>query len=125
MFVTHGRRSAKPLMRDACSRAVRGGLRHDGRTAHRRHAHTHDLFEVDEIPLWRDSDRPVVHAPAGGDYDPELFVVCKDPAGERPEAPGRFGTGPDDGEMPSKYRCFIVQLAFRIETAGEYTIGAY
>jgi hypothetical protein len=83
-------------------------------------------FEVDEIPL--SAQIPivlVVHARAGDDYDPQLYVVCKDPAGGRA---GWLQAGwhwSDDGDMPSKYRCFTQQLAVGIETAGEFTIGAY
>ena len=67
----------------------------------------------------------VVHARAGGDYDPELHVVCKDPAGvPRGTLQARWHW-PDDENRQSKYRCFTQDLAFAVEAEGEYTIGAY
>ena len=83
-------------------------------------------FEVDQIPL--STEIPlvlVVHARAGGDYDPQLYVVCKDPAGVRRGTVEAAWHWPDDGNRPSKYRCFSQQLPFAIETEGEYTIGVY
>ena len=83
-------------------------------------------FEVDEIPLW--AEVPVVfvvHAQAGGDYDPQLYVVCKDPVGVRRGTVQANWHWPDDGNKPSKYRCFTQQLPFAIEAEGEYTIGVY
>jgi hypothetical protein len=67
----------------------------------------------------------VVHAPAGGDYDPQLYVVCKDPSGvPRGSLEGSWHW-PDDGNKPSKYRCFTQDLTISVEAEGEYTIGAY
>ncbi|BDB45584.1 hypothetical protein IWGMT90018_60300 [Mycobacterium kiyosense] len=66
-----------------------------------------------------------MHAPAGGDYDPDLHVVCKDPAGKALGSLRAAWHWPDDGKLPSKYRCFTQELAFQVETEGEYTIGAY
>ena len=83
-------------------------------------------FQVEQIPLW--SKVPVVlvvHARAGGDYDPELHVVCKDPVGVPCGSLQATWHWPDDDNTPSKYRCFTQDLAFQIETEGEYTIGAY
>lgn len=83
-------------------------------------------FQVDQIPLW--TEVPVVlvvHARAGGDYDPQLYVVCKDPAGVRRGSIQAVWHWPDDDDKPSKYRCFTQQLPFAIETEGEYTIGVY
>lgn len=83
-------------------------------------------FQVDQIPLW--AKIPVVlvvHAAAGGDYDPELHVVCKDPAGVPRGTLKASWHWPDEGDRPSKYRCFTQELSFPIETDGEYTIGAY
>ncbi|GAB3036354.1 hypothetical protein [Mycobacterium bourgelatii] len=83
-------------------------------------------FEVDQIPMWLTVPVVlVVHAPAGGDYDPELFVVAKDPRGERRGAIRSAWEWPDDDTKPSKYRCFTYDLSFTIESEGEYTIGAY
>ena len=82
-------------------------------------------FQVGQIPLW--AKVPVVlvvHARAGGDHDPELHVVCKDPAGVPRGSLLATWHWPDD-DTPSKYRCFTQDLAFQIETQGEYTIGAY
>ena len=83
-------------------------------------------FQVEKIPLMASvSVVLVVHARAGGDYDPELYVVCKDPAGvPRGSLQGAW-QWPDDDGRPSKYRCFTQNLAFQAETEGEYTIGAY
>ena len=83
-------------------------------------------FQVEKIPLMASvSVVLVVHARAGGDYDPELYVVCKDPAGvPRGSLQGAW-QWPDDDGRPSKYRCFTQSLAFQAETEGEYTIGAY
>jgi hypothetical protein len=83
-------------------------------------------FQVEKIPLMaRVPVVLVVHARAGGDYDPELHVVCKDPAGvPRGTLEGSWHW-PDDVARPSKYRCFTQDLVFRVETEGEYTIGAY
>jgi hypothetical protein len=83
-------------------------------------------FQVEKIPLMaRVPIVLVVHAQAGGDYDPELHVVCKDPAGvPRGSLEGSWHW-PDDGDRPSKYRCFTQELAFPVEGEGEYTIGAY
>jgi hypothetical protein len=83
-------------------------------------------FDVDQIPLW--AEIPVVlvvHARAGGDYDPQLYLVCKDPAGVRRGTFEAVWHWPDDGNKPSKYRCFTQQLPFAIEAEGEYTIGVY
>jgi len=83
-------------------------------------------FEVGEVPLL--AEVPVVlvvHARAGGDYDPQLYLVCKDPAGVRRGGAEASWHWPDDDDKPSKYRCFSQQLAFEIETEGEYTIGVY
>jgi hypothetical protein len=83
-------------------------------------------YEVDQIPLWLTVPLVlIVHAPRGGDYDPELFVVCKDPGGTRRGTIRTNWHWPDDGDKPSKYRCFSQQLSFAVESQGEYTIGAY
>jgi hypothetical protein len=83
-------------------------------------------FQIDQIPLW--AKVPVVlvvHARAGADYDPELHVVCKDPAGVPCGHLRATWHWPDDGNLPSKYRCFTQELSFPIDSQGEYTIGAY
>ncbi len=67
----------------------------------------------------------IVHARAGGDYDPELYVVCKDPAGVRLASLKGSWHWPDEDDKPSKYRCFTDELSFGVEAEGEYTIGAY
>lgn len=83
-------------------------------------------FEVDQIPLWAEVPIVlVVHARAGGDYHPQLYIVCKDPAGVRRGTIEAVWHWPDDDNKPSKYRCFTQQLAFAIEAEGEYTIGVY
>ena len=83
-------------------------------------------FQVPQIPLT--AKVPVVlvvHARCGGDYDPELHVVCKDPAGvPRGSLEGKWHW-PDDSVKPSKYRCFTQDLVISVEAVGEYTIGAY
>ncbi|MBW0017309.1 MAG: hypothetical protein JO236_07180 [Mycobacterium sp.] len=83
-------------------------------------------YDVDQIPLWLTVPvLVVVHAPRGDDYDPQLFVVCKDPGGTR-RGTVRFAWGwPDQGDKQSKYRCFTEQFSFAIESEGEYTIGVY
>ncbi|HTY29975.1 hypothetical protein [Mycobacterium sp.] len=83
-------------------------------------------FQVDKFPLMaRVPVVLVVHAKAGGDYDPELHVVCKDPDGvPRGSLQGSWHW-PDEENRPSKYRCFTQDLAFSVEAEGEYTIGAY
>jgi hypothetical protein len=83
-------------------------------------------FQVGQIPLWvKVPVVLVVHARAGGDYDPELHVVCKDPDGVPRGDLRATWHWPDDDNRSSKYRCFTQDLAFTIETEGEYTIGAY
>ncbi|MCF2135575.1 cytochrome P450, partial [Mycetohabitans sp. B3] len=83
-------------------------------------------FEVDQVPLWAKVPIVlVVHAPAGGDYDPELHVVCKDPSGAARGTLRASWHWPDEVDKASKYRCFTQELSFPIESAGEYTIGAY
>lgn len=83
-------------------------------------------FQVDQIPLWAKVPLVlVVHAPAGGDYEPELHVVCKDPTGVPRGSLRAAWHWPDEDNKSSKYRCFTQQLAFPIEAEGEYTIGAY
>jgi hypothetical protein len=83
-------------------------------------------YELDQIPMWLTIPVvAVVHAPAGGDYDPELFVVCKGPEGERRGAVKSVWQWPDEGKNPSKYRCFSYDFSFAVESEGEYTIGAY
>jgi hypothetical protein len=83
-------------------------------------------FEVSEVPLW--TEVPVilvVHARAGGDYDPQLYIVCKDPAGAQR---GYVQTGwhwEDEKDKKSKYRCFSQRVPLAIESEGEYTIGVY
>ncbi len=83
-------------------------------------------YEIAEVPL--SAEVPVVlvvHARAGGDYDPQLYIVCKDPAGVKRGGVQAEWHWPDDGDKPSKYRCFSEQLPFVIESEGEYTIGVY
>jgi hypothetical protein len=83
-------------------------------------------FQVEETPL--SAKVPVVlvvHARAGGDYDPQLYVVCKDPAGVRRGTIQVTWHWPDIDNQPFKYRCFTQPLPFAIETEGEYTIGVY
>jgi hypothetical protein len=83
-------------------------------------------YEIDEVPL--SAEVPVVlvvHARAGGDYDPQLYIVCKDPAGVRRGSVQAAWHWPDEDNKPSKYRCFSQQFPFAIETEGEYTIGVY
>ncbi|WP_253875700.1 hypothetical protein [Mycobacterium asiaticum] len=83
-------------------------------------------FEVDQMPLW--AELPVVlvvHAPAGGDYDPELHVVCKDPTGSPRGSLRAAWHWPDEENRASKFRCFTQELSFRVASPGEYTIGAY
>ena len=83
-------------------------------------------FQVEKIPLMaRVPIVLVVHAQAGGDYDPELHVVCKDPGGVARGSLEASWHWPDDGDRPSKYQCFTQELAFPVDTEGEYTIGAY
>jgi hypothetical protein len=83
-------------------------------------------FEIDQIPLWTEIPIVlVVHARAGGDYDPQLYIVCKDPAGVRRGTIETVWHWPDDANKPSKYRCFSQLLPFAIEAEGEYTIGVY
>jgi hypothetical protein len=83
-------------------------------------------YEIAGVPL--SAEVPVVlvvHARAGGDYDPQLYIVCKDPAGVKRGSVQAAWHWPDDGDKPSKYRCFSEQLQFVIESEGEYTIGVY
>jgi hypothetical protein len=83
-------------------------------------------FEVNQIPL--EVTIPlvvVVHAGAGGDYDPQMFVVCKDPDGQRSGSVESTWHWPDDDDKHSKYRCFSHPFSFVISAEGEYTIGAY
>ena len=83
-------------------------------------------YETDEVPI--STEVPfvlVVHARAGGDYDPELYIVCKDPAGVRRGSVQAAWHWPDDANKPSKYRCFTQNIPFEIESDGEYTMGVY
>jgi hypothetical protein len=83
-------------------------------------------FQVGQIPLWGEVPVVVVvHAQAGGDYDAELHVVCKDPGGVARGTLKASWQWPDEENRPSKYRCFTEHLRFPIEAEGEYTIGAY
>ncbi|OBG19592.1 hypothetical protein [Mycobacterium sp. 852002-51057_SCH5723018] len=83
-------------------------------------------FDVEQIPVMaRIPIVLVVHARAGGDYDPELHVVCKDPAGVPRGNMQASWHWPDEENRPSKYRCFTQEFAFSIDTEGEYTLGAY
>lgn len=83
-------------------------------------------FQIARIPLMaRIPLVLVVHAQAGGDYDPELHIVCKDPAGKPCGTLKGGWHWPDEPDRPSKYRCFTQDLAFEVESEGEYTIGAY
>ena len=83
-------------------------------------------YDVDQIPLWLTVPViVVVHAPRGGDYDPQLYVVCKDPEGKRRGTIRFAWEWPDQGDKPSKYRCFTEQFSFAIESEGEYTLGVY
>jgi hypothetical protein len=83
-------------------------------------------YEVDQIPLWLTIPVIlVVHAPSGGDYEAQLFVVAKDPKGERRGAVRSQWDWPDEDGKASKYRCFSYDVSFAIEFEGEYTIGAY
>ncbi|WP_155763695.1 hypothetical protein [Mycobacterium asiaticum] len=83
-------------------------------------------YEVNQTPVWLTIPLVlVVHAPAGGEYDPELFVVCKDPGGTIRGTVRFAWQWPDEDGRPSKYRCFTPQLSFAIETTGEYAIGVY
>lgn len=83
-------------------------------------------YEIDQIPMWLTV--PIVlavHAPAGGDYDPQIYVVCKDADGEKRGTVRSMWDWPDEDGKSSKYRCFAPQLSFAIESEGEYTIGVY
>ncbi|MGO8935694.1 MAG: hypothetical protein ACLQLO_00470 [Mycobacterium sp.] len=83
-------------------------------------------YEIDEVPL--SAEVPVilvVHAAAGGDYDPHLYIVVKDPAGRKRGSIDAAWHWPDEDNRPSKYRCFTQRIPFEIESAGEYTIGVY
>jgi hypothetical protein len=83
-------------------------------------------FQVEQMPLMaRVPVVLVVHARSGGDYDAELHVVCKDPEGVPRGSLLASWHWPDDGDRPSKYRCFTESLTFPVEAEGEYTIGAY
>jgi hypothetical protein len=83
-------------------------------------------YRVEKIPLMAQVPIVlVVHARAGGDYDPELHVVCKDPGGVVRGTLEATWHWPDEENRPSKYRCFTQQLGFPIGAEGEYTIGAY
>lgn len=83
-------------------------------------------YQVSQLPRWLTVPLVlVVHAPAGGDYDPELFIVCKDPAGTIRGTVRSVWQWPDPDGRGSKYRCFTPQLSFAIESIGEYTIGVY
>jgi hypothetical protein len=83
-------------------------------------------YQIDEVPL--SAAVPVVlvvHARAGGDYDPQLYIVCKDPAGVKRGSIAAAWHWPDGDGKLSKYRCFTQMIPFDIESAGEYTIGVY
>lgn len=83
-------------------------------------------YEVNQTPVWLTVPLVlVVHAPSGGDYDPELFIVSKDPGGTIRGTVRTAWQWPDEDHKPFKYRCFTPQLSFAIETTGEYTIGVY
>ncbi|OBK98618.1 hypothetical protein [Mycobacterium asiaticum] len=83
-------------------------------------------YEVNQTPWWMTIPLVlVVHAPAGGEYDAEIFIVCKDPAGTIRGTVRSAWQWPDEESKPSKYRCFTPQLSFAVETTGEYTIGVY
>ncbi len=83
-------------------------------------------YEIDQIPSGMTVlIVVVVHTPAGKDYDAKLYVVCKDPAGERRGTIESIWHWPDDGNKSSKYRCFIHSLSFEAAAEGEYTIGVY
>jgi hypothetical protein len=83
-------------------------------------------FRLEKLPLMaRMPVVLVVHARAGEDHDPELHVVCKDPAGVPRGSLRAAWHWPDEENRPSKYRCFAENLTFPVETVGEYTIGAY
>jgi hypothetical protein len=83
-------------------------------------------YEIDEVPLA--AEVPVVlvvHARAGGDYDPQLYIVIKDPAGAKRGGIQASWHWPDEDDKPSKYRCFTQEIPFDIVSDGEYTIGVY
>ena len=83
-------------------------------------------YDVEQLPRWLTVPLVlVVHTPSGGDYDPELFIVCKDPNGTVRGTVRTAWQWPDDGGRPSKYRCFTPQLSFAVESTGEFTIGLY
>lgn len=83
-------------------------------------------YEIDQIPMRLTVPIVlVVHAPAGGDYNPQLYVVCKDAAGERRGTIRSAWDWPDEEGKSSKYRCFNPELSFAIESEGEYTLGVY
>ncbi|OBJ62797.1 hypothetical protein [Mycobacterium sp. 1423905.2] len=83
-------------------------------------------YWVTHVPVWLTVPLVlVVHAPAGDDYNAEIFVVCKDPDGTVRGALRSAWQWPDEDGRPSKYRCFNPQLSFAVETVGEYTIGVY
>jgi hypothetical protein len=83
-------------------------------------------YEVTQTPRWLTVPLVlVVHAATGGDFDPEIFIVSKDPSGTIRGTIRSAWQWPDDPDKPFKYRCFAPQLSMAIETTGEYTIGAY
>lgn len=82
-------------------------------------------YAVEQIPRWLAIPVVlVVHAPAGGDYDPEVFVVAKDAGGSVRGTIRTAWQWPDDGKA-SKYWCFTLELSVAIESTGEFTIGVY
>ena len=83
-------------------------------------------YEVSQTPRWLTVPLVVVvHTPTGGDFDPELFIVCKDPSGTIRGTVRSAWQWPDDADKPFKYRCFAPELSIAVETTGEYTIGVY
>jgi hypothetical protein len=83
-------------------------------------------YEVTQTPRWLTIPLVlVVHASTGGDFDPEIFIVSKDPGGTIRGTVRSAWQWPDNADTPFKYRCFAPELSIAIETTGEYTIGVY
>ncbi|MFV0494243.1 hypothetical protein [Mycobacterium sp.] len=83
-------------------------------------------FTVHQLPAWLTIPLVLVlHAPAREDYDPELFIVCKDSAEAIRGTTRLTWQWPEQGGRPSKYRCFTPELSFAVESTGEHNIGVY
>jgi len=66
-----------------------------------------------------------VHADAGTDYEPRLFIMANSPEGARLSVLECAWDWPDRPGLPAKYWVAYRYLSFMVESPGLYSVGLY